>query len=153
MRDTDRALPIALLRAREATMRSFRGHLDQHGVTPEQWRVIRELAEDGALTAGELSERCGLMPPSLSRILKALETRGLLQRVADGDGRRKRVDLTAEGRAVFDGMSVTAEAIYARIEAAYGRDRMDTLLDLLIELRSAIESVDDVVLDSERASS
>lgn len=46
---TDRTLPMALLRAREAVMDMFRPHLAAHGVTEQQWRVMRVLAElDGA---------------------------------------------------------------------------------------------------------
>jgi hypothetical protein len=40
-RDTRRALPIALLRAREAVMVRFRPILRYHGVTEQQWRVMR----------------------------------------------------------------------------------------------------------------
>lgn len=139
MRETDRALPIALLRAREATLRPFRAHLDRHGVTVQQWRVIRALAEGGPMTASELAERCVLMPPSLSRILKTLSERGLIARIADDDARRKRMELTPGGRALFDRMSVTSEEIYRRIEAAFGPERMEELLDLLIDLRRAVE--------------
>ena len=142
MRQTDRALPIALLRAREATLRPFRAHLDAHGLTAQQWRVIRSLCETGPMTASELSQRCVLMPPSLSRILRALTDRGLVTRIAPearGDARRKPVRLSDAGEALFRSMSGRSEEIHAEIETAFGRERMDALLDLLIELRHAVE--------------
>ena len=135
MRDYDRALPIALLRAREATLAPFRTDLDKIGLTVQQWRVIRVLAEGEPRTAGELSERCVLMPPSLSRILKMLTERGLIERVEDGDARRRRVRLTPAGKAKYNEMSGHSVAIYARLEEAFGADRMEQLLDLLIELQ------------------
>ncbi|HEU0223178.1 MAG TPA: homoprotocatechuate degradation operon regulator HpaR, partial [Paracoccaceae bacterium] len=57
-RPYDRALPIALLRAREATMRLFKPHITAQALTLPQWRVIRALAEAGQLDATELSDRC-----------------------------------------------------------------------------------------------
>jgi homoprotocatechuate degradation regulator HpaR len=142
MRGFDRSLPIALLRAREATLAPFRADLDRIGLTVQQWRVIRALAEGEPRTAGELSELCVLMPPSLSRIMKALTDRGYIARVEDDDARRRRVRLTAEGRQKYDEMAVRSTEIYARLEAAFGSQRLETLLDLLTELRETADSLD-----------
>ncbi|GKY87199.1 homoprotocatechuate degradation operon regulator, HpaR [Sinisalibacter aestuarii] len=128
-------MPIALLRARESTLAPFRADLDRIGLTVQQWRVIRALAEGEPRTAGELSEICVLMPPSLSRIMKALTERGFIARVEDGDARRRRVRLTAAGREKYAEMAERSAEIYARLEAAFGTDRMEALLDLLTELR------------------
>src|ERR1043166_1624554 len=50
MRDFGRSLPMSLLRAREAVMRQFRPSLRSHGLTEQQWRILR------ALTAVETIE-------------------------------------------------------------------------------------------------
>lgn len=141
MKAYDRALPIALLRAREATLAPFRRELDAIGLTVQQWRVIRVLAEGAPRTAGELSELCVLMPPSLSRILKALTKAGLIARVEDEDARRRRVALTRAGQAKYDEMAGESAAIYARLEAAYGSERMEQLLDLLTALREVADEL------------
>ncbi len=104
--------------------------------------MIRALAEGEPRTAGELSELCVLMPPSLSRIMKALTDRGYIARVEDDDARRRRVRLTAEGRQKYDEMAVRSTEIYARLEAAFGSQRLETLLDLLTELRETADSLD-----------
>ena len=44
MRDFSRSLPMSLLRAREAVMRHFRPSLRDHGLTEQQWRILRALA-------------------------------------------------------------------------------------------------------------
>jgi homoprotocatechuate degradation regulator HpaR len=139
MRGYDRALPIALLRAREATLAPFRHDLDRVGLSPQQWRVIRALAEGSPRTAGELSELCVLMPPSLSRILKALTQRGYIARVEDDDARRRRVRLTPRGVEKYAEMAARSSEIYARLEAAFGTARMEELLDLLTELRETAD--------------
>ena len=43
----DRSLPIMLLRAREAVMKRFRPMLKAHGLSEQQWRVLRVLNETG----------------------------------------------------------------------------------------------------------
>ena len=44
MREFSRSLPMSLLRAREAVMRQFRPSLRDHGLTEQQWRILRALA-------------------------------------------------------------------------------------------------------------
>lgn len=141
MKAYDRALPIALLRARDATLAPFRRELDAIGLTVQQWRVIRVLAEGNPRTAGELSELCVLMPPSLSRILKTLTSAGLIARVEDEDARRRRVELTAAGFEKYSEMAGKSAEIYARLEAAYGTGRMEQLLDLLTNLRDVADAL------------
>ncbi len=142
MKNYDRALPIALLRAREATLRPFRKELEQIGLTVQQWRVIRALAEGAPLTASALSERCVLMAPSLSRILKNLTERGLIERVKDSDARRRTVQITAKGREKYQSMAGCAAEIYQQMEKAFGSDKMEQLLDLLTELREVVDKED-----------
>lgn len=143
MKSYDRALPIALLRARDTTLAPFRRELDGIGLTVQQWRVIRVLAEGEPRTAGELSELCVLMPPSLSRILKALLAAGLIARVEDEDARRRRVELTPAGHEKYVEMAAKSAAIYARLEAAFGTDRMEELLDLLTALREVADGLNE----------
>ena len=89
MRQFDRSLPMALLRAREAVMKKFSPALKEHGLSSQQWRVIRALVEEQALDATEISERCALLMPSLSRILQNLQKRGLIDRETASDDQRR----------------------------------------------------------------
>ncbi len=142
MKNYDRALPIALLRAREATLRPFRKELEKIDLTVQQWRVIRVLAEGEARSASALSELCVLMAPSLSRILKNLSERGLIERVEDEDARRRMVRITPEGMEKYSAMAGRTAEIYQRMEDAFGSDKMETLLDLLTELREVVKRED-----------
>lgn len=141
MRELDRALPLALLHAREATLKPFRQQLDKLGLTVQQWRVIRVLAEGRPKNASELAELCVLMPPSLSRILKALTERGLIERVDDTDARRRKVQITEAGMEAYHAHAGRAAEIYKRLEDGFGEERMELLLDLLTELREVAKKV------------
>lgn len=133
--DTHRSLPIALLRAREAVMAQFRPVLATQDVTEQQWRVIRVLAETSAVDATELAERACILAPSLTRILKTLEERGVIARNRDQvDGRRLLLSLTPKGFDIIHAVSPSSKRVYADLETRYGRERLDRLLDLLGEL-------------------
>ena len=134
-RDTRRALPIALLRAREAVMARFRPILQARDVTEQQWRVIRVLAEESPLDASEVAERACVLAPSLTRIIKALEERALISRARDaGDGRRICLAIAPAGMALIRDVTPDIQAVYAELEDGYGRDRIEHLLDILGEL-------------------
>lgn len=132
LRDFERSLPMALMKAREAAMTRFRPLLRRHGLTEQQWRVIRALAERDRIDVGELASRSFLLAPSLTRILRHLENKALVRRTADrSDQRRSFVELSAGGRRLFDAIAPESEALYADIEAAFGVDKLAALYELL----------------------
>ena len=75
MREFSRSLPMSLLRAREAVMRQFRPSLRNHGLTEQQWRILRALTAVDTIEVTELARVAFLLGPSLSRILRDLEAR------------------------------------------------------------------------------
>lgn len=140
MRQFDRSLPMALLKAREAVMRKFTPHLREHGLSAQQWRVLRALVESGTLDATEIAERCALLMPSLSRILQNLERRGLIVRVAKrADLRRSLVSLTPQGTALFEMIAPQSEERYRYITEKFGYGKLELLYELLDELVEKLE--------------
>jgi homoprotocatechuate degradation regulator HpaR len=140
-RDTSRSLPISLLRAREAVMMRFRPLLASHDMTEQQWRVIRMLAETSPLDASELAERSCILAPSLTRIIKSLEERGLIRRERDDDdARRALLSLNPAGYDLIRSVMPQSNAIYTRLEARYGHDKIEMLIDMLNELAATRDS-------------
>ena len=66
--ETSRSLAIAMLRAREAMMLSFRPVLAKHGFTEQQWRVLRVLGEKGTSDAGQVAFDACILAPSLQEL-------------------------------------------------------------------------------------
>ena len=133
------SLPMALLKAREAVMRRFRPGLRAHAVTEQQWRVLRALSALGPLEITELATRTCLLPPSLSRLLPALESRGLLvRRGVASDMRRTVVSVTAAGLELIEAHAPHSERIYRAIEERFGAERLRQLYRLLGELETAL---------------
>lgn len=137
-RSMSRALPMQLLRAREAVMQRFRPHLHGLGFTDQQGRIIRTLAEVDGIDMLELSRRCCIHPASLSRIIPRLDDKGIVRRrPGSDDARRVTVSLTKKGRSVFAMLSFESEVIYAALATELGAARLQELhrsLDALIDI-------------------
>lgn len=136
IRPFGQSLPMALLRAREASMRLFRPMLAANGLTEQQWRVLRALvSSDTPMEVSVIAERTFLLGPSLSRILANLTDRGYIRRESDArDHRRSQVSISPEGLALVRRVAPLAEDIYSAIERQFGTDRLSDLMVLLADM-------------------
>lgn len=143
MREFSRSLPMSLLRAREAVMRHFRASLRDHGLTEQQWRILRALASIEAIEVTELARLAFLLGPSLSRILRDLEARHLIERrAAKADLRRGVVSISEKGLKLIEAVAPSSEAIYAAITKCYGARKLVALQDMLHALESALSELE-----------
>ncbi len=135
MRPLHDSLPLKLLKAREAVMDRFRPLLNAAGVTEQQWRVLRALDEHATIDAGDLARLVCIRMPSLSRILRDLEARGLLRKERSKTDRRQLdVRLTEDGHRFFTQASAGSEDRYAVIERSFGPERYARLMAELDDL-------------------
>jgi|SRR6185437_379400 len=140
LRDLSRSLPMALMRAREAVMQYFRPHHRSHGITEQQWRVLRVLYKSGDLEIAELARQSVLMPPSLSRILRDLEAAKMVKRrVVHTDLRRSVISISPAGLDMLSKIAPLSEASFAEIAHLFGEERLDQLFDLLYELERKLK--------------
>ena len=153
MREFSRSLPMSLLRAREAVMRQFRPSLRNHGLTEQQWRILRALSSVDEIEVTELARLAFLLGPSLSRILRDLEARQLIERkAAETDLRRAVVSISAKGLKLIEAVAPTSEAIYAAITKRFGARRLAELQEMLTALEgdlSDMTSGDEAELDAD----
>lgn len=137
LRQTNRSLPIALLRARETVMGPVRDMLADTGVNEQKWRVLRVLEEGGAQDQNTIAKKACLLLPSLTRILRAMESDALISRAEDpADRRRSIVQIEAAGRSILQERGAQAAALVAQLRAQYGEEKFEQLLDLLEDLQA-----------------
>lgn len=132
-----RNLPLLLLQAREHVISHFRPILNEHGITEQQWRIVRVLLDAGPMEPREIGELCRISSPSMAGVLARMEELELITRKRmEHDQRRVRVSLTARSRALATRMAPQIEATYRHIEAVIGSEfceRFYRSLDELIE--------------------
>lgn len=139
LRDFDRSLPMSLLRAREAVMKTFIPTLKEHEMSPQQWRVIRSLEQEDGLEISELSSRCFLLKPSMSRIAQNLETRGFIERrKVSNDQRKSALFLTQKGHDLVEKVAPKSLERYDFITEQFGYGKLELLYELLDDLVTSL---------------
>jgi homoprotocatechuate degradation regulator HpaR len=132
LRAFSRSLPMLLLRSHQAVMAEFRPILREHGITEQQWRVLRALTTADSLRVSRVGALTLISGPSLTRILKALDERGFVERRAEpGDQRAALISITAAGTKLIDTVAPHSERRYRAIAQRIGQRDIDTLYRLL----------------------
>ncbi|GIH91772.1 MarR family winged helix-turn-helix transcriptional regulator [Planobispora siamensis] len=92
------ALRVSLARLNRRLRRQGTGH----SLTPTQVATLVAVERHSGITPGELAEHEKVQPPSMTRVIAALEERGLVSRTPHPTDRRQvTVSVTAEGSALL----------------------------------------------------
>ena len=127
------ALPIC-----EGIIGQFRPILNAHGVTEQQWRIVRALLERGPMEPRQIGAVCRFSSPAVTGMLARMDDLGLVTRARQAqDARRVTVQLTAHARQLAAALAPQIEAVYQRIEDHIGpefTERFYATLDEVIAL-------------------
>jgi len=131
-----RNLPRLLLEAREAVMQHTRPSLREHGLSDQQWRVLRVLGEHASdpagVETGRVAREALLLGPSLTGVLVRMERDGLVCRArCPQDARRTVVRASRAGLKLVSTLSLTIESHYQWMVAQLGKARLAQLYALL----------------------
>jgi MarR family transcriptional regulator, organic hydroperoxide resistance regulator len=115
-------------------------HLAELGLHAGQEMVLIELFEQDGLRGGELAERLGVEPPTVTKMLRRLEKCGLVERRQDPrDARSFRVYLTVEGRSLEVALARCWERVEERTFAGMSIEERRTFRRLLAKVRTNID--------------
>jgi len=118
-------------------MPPIRDMLAETGITEQQWRVLRVLAEHGPLGSSTLANRACLLFPSLTRISQTMQKKGLITLSRDEkDKRRQTISISKAGQKIIDEKNDQAAHIVNGFKKRLGEDNYEQLLDLLAMLDS-----------------
>jgi homoprotocatechuate degradation regulator HpaR len=129
----------SLLAARESVMAPIRPFLRAANVTEQQWRVLRVLTDAEFLDAKGIADQALLYPPTVSRILKELVDRKLIQRRIDGlDARRSIVSITPAGKQLVSDTAKHTKLLLGSYRKAFGPKRLEALTAEALALAEAL---------------
>nr|WP_281662981.1 homoprotocatechuate degradation operon regulator HpaR [Paraburkholderia fungorum] len=139
-----RNLPMLLLRAREKMMERFRPLITAHGLTEQQWRVIRALNEHGPMEPRHISDICTISSPSMAGVLARMESMELVtkERFAE-DQRRVLVSLTDTSVELVRVISKDLEAHYRELERKVGSEIVERVYRAVDDLLAGLEEDDE----------
>jgi len=139
-------LPHLLLQSREALMSRFRPVLNQHGVTEQQWRILRVLLDEDGLEPRQLCERCLISSPSIAGVLMRMEEAGLIKRERmEHDQRRVKVTVTAATKKLGKSIAPIIEREYLELEKKVGIKQLQQVYDTLDTLLQNLDSHEEIV--------
>lgn len=128
------------LALKSALQRFFKEH--GYEITPEQWGIIRHLGEEEGLSQREIGEKSSKDTPNITRMLDALEKKGIIFRQADPRDRRKHcVYLTKEGKQLHERLSPLAQNLRQRVTQNLAQQEIDRLKDTLNKIYQNIGSL------------
>ena len=126
----------------------------RYGITRREWRVIAQLAEEGAMSPSGLAERTHLERGRVSALITQLVAKGLVQRLAvAADARRAVVSLSANGRAVYDELLPQSAGFNREVLASLSpqeQEAFDAMLQKLTEAAERLEAARPVAEKADR---
>ena len=108
-------------------------YLQEAGITVQQYSILWHSKELGPLSITELALTMNLDRTTLSRNITLLTKRGLMETLPS-TGRRRLVQLTAQGQAVFAQAYGYWQQAQQQLESRLGKKKMSQLEDLLAQL-------------------
>ncbi len=130
---------VKLMRASRSVAARIEPALAARGLTPTQLGVLEALLHKGAMTHRELGRKVLTSAGNMSDVVDKLQRRDLVARLPDpADRRAVRVELTAQGRALIEGLFPQHAADIARAMAGLSREELRALGELLRKLGTAL---------------
>lgn len=143
-------LPYRLSVTANRISRAFaRAYGERFGLTIPEWRVMAVLGTGGPLAPTSIVERTAMDKVKVSRAAAALEAKGLVTRRPHPEDRRSALlELSAEGRLVFERIVPLARALEAELTAVLGPEDRAELARLLARLDAHLADLGDLALDA-----
>jgi DNA-binding MarR family transcriptional regulator len=131
---------LELIRTTDMLSRGLVRLLKTEALSPTQYNVLRILrgTPDG-LFCGEIASRMITRDPDVTRLLDRLEKRKLILRCREAKDRRTvMARITPEGLKLLAGLDEPVQAAHRRQLGHLGRQRLQSLTDLLRVARSQV---------------
>ena len=110
-------------------------YAERFGLSIPAWRVIATLGQYEYRTARDIAAHGVMHKSTVSRAVSALEQRGLIVRKPNEEDRREELlELTIEGREIYDALAPEALAFEERFISVLTQDEQDLLVSLIDRL-------------------
>ena len=139
-RSREQQATLGLLRTADAVKRSLAQVVEPHGITPQQYNVLRILRGAGpdGLPTLTIGERMVEQTPGVTRLVDRLERKGLVARTpCPKDRRRVFCRITEKGLELLTVLDEPVNRWDAQAVAALAPSDLASLIGLLDRVRSA----------------
>jgi DNA-binding MarR family transcriptional regulator len=139
-RSREQQATLGLLRTADAVKRSLAQVIEPHGITPQQYNVLRILRGAGAegLPTLTIGERMIEQTPGVTRLVDRLERKGLVVRVpCPKDRRRVFCKISPKGLDLLQELDDSVNRWDVQAVAVLQPSDLDSLINLLDRVRAS----------------
>ena len=139
-RSREQQATLGLLRTADAMKRSLAQVIDPHGITPQQYNVLRILrgAEPDGLPTLTIGERMIEHTPGVTRLVDRLERKGLVERTpCPKDRRRVFCRITSKGLELLTDLDEPVNRWDTQALSVLQPSDLDSLITLLDRVRAS----------------
>jgi DNA-binding MarR family transcriptional regulator len=141
---TEKRLPILLRHAWYGLNQAFRRRTAHLGITPDQFIVMRNLAEGdrAGLTQSQLTELMGSDPNTMAALIERMETHGWVERRPhERDRRAQRIRLKPTGRRKYGQLRAIALELQQEVLGTLPEERRDSFLEELSAVAATCRAI------------
>jgi DNA-binding MarR family transcriptional regulator len=133
-----------LLKLSNRLIAPFTTHLERrHKISVNEFRLLMMIGRHGEAASHQLSELTGVNTMSVSRAVSALQRHGRIEVTRDpSNRRRKTLQLTAEGRRLYETMLPTTDKVAGYLFSALRPDELMAFDRYVTTLTDALEATD-----------
>jgi MarR family transcriptional regulator, organic hydroperoxide resistance regulator len=139
-RSREQQAVLGLLRTADAIKRSLAHVVEPHGITPQQYNVLRILRGAGpdGLPTLTIGERMVEQTPGVTRLIDRLERKGLVERTpCPKDRRRVFCQITPKGLGLLEELDEPVNRWDAQTVSILPPSEVDSLIKLLDRVRTS----------------
>ncbi len=139
-RSREQQAVVGLLRTADAIKRSLAHVIEPHGITPQQYNVLRILrgAAPEGLPTLTIGERMVEQTPGVTRLIDRLERKGLVERIpCPKDRRRVFCQITPKGLDLLEELDEPVNRWDAQTVSILPPSEVDSLIKLLDRVRAS----------------
>jgi DNA-binding MarR family transcriptional regulator len=112
-----------------------------YGITPEQFTVLRRLAEQNGISQKELSIRAEKDQTNITRIVDQLEKKGLVRRETDKEDRRSFLTyITAEGKVLLEKLIPIEAGVEKEALTGLSKEDIELCRRILIQINENVKN-------------
>lgn len=124
-------LGLLIAEAHAALIDAKTAALAPHDLTVARYAILGTLYESDGASGAALARACGVTPQTMSELLSALQSEGLIDRRAPISGRAITTHLTPAGKSRLRAADRDAGAVEIALADQFGSDEQALLRDLL----------------------
>jgi DNA-binding MarR family transcriptional regulator len=132
------------------SMRNFLRYARESGLSMSNFGAIFHIHRIGSCGVTEIGEHLGVTSAAASQMLDRLVDQGLIERSEDPEDRRvKRIQLTEDGRRVYEQGIQARQSWMEDLDASLSQDEKKTIATALETMIARVKKLDDHAVHSE----